>query len=89
MGAMSLCYADIEPPRFARQTEPPLCRQSLRYADSEPPRFARHTEPPLCRQSLRYADRTSAIAVNELPPYSTAFFKSLFLCAMKNFNNFF
>ena len=31
--AMSLCYADIEPPRFARQTEPPLCRQSLRYAD--------------------------------------------------------
>jgi len=31
--AMSLCNADIEPPRFARQTEPPLCRQSLRYAD--------------------------------------------------------
>ena len=23
---MSLCYADIEPPRFARQTKPPLCR---------------------------------------------------------------
>ena len=23
-----------EPPRFARQTEPPLCRPSLRYADS-------------------------------------------------------
>ena len=27
--AMSLGYADIEPRRFARQTEPPLCRQSL------------------------------------------------------------
>ena len=28
--AMSLCYADIEPPRFVRQTEPPLGRQSHR-----------------------------------------------------------
>jgi len=35
--AMILCYADIEPPRFARQTEPPLCRQCLHYAVNEPP----------------------------------------------------
>ena len=33
LDAMSLRYADIEPPRFAWQTEPPLCRPSLRYAD--------------------------------------------------------
>ena len=38
--AMSLCYADIEPPRFTSQTEPPLCRQSLRYAVNEPPHTA-------------------------------------------------
>ena len=55
--------------------EPSLCRH-------EPPRFARQTEPPLFRPSLRYA-------VNEPPPYSTAFYKSWFLCVKKNFNKFF
>jgi len=37
-------------------------------------------EPPDA-MSLRYA-------VNEPPPYSTAFFKSWFLWVMKTFNNF-
>ena len=55
--------------------EPPLCRH-------EPPRFARQTAPPLCRPCLRYA-------VNEPPPYSIAFYKSWFLCVIKNVNNFF
>ena len=54
--------------------EPLLCRH-------EPPRFARQTEPPLCRPHLRYA-------VNEPPPYNTAFFKSWFLFVTKNVNNF-
>ena len=61
------------PPREGRH-EPPLCRH-------EPPKFARQTEPPLCRPSFRYS-------VNEPPPYNTAFFKSLFLCVIKNFNTF-
>ena len=61
-------YLILQYPRLGR--EPPDA-MSLCYADIEPPRFARQTEPPLCRQSLRYA-------VNEPPPYSTAFFKSWF-----------
>ena len=37
--AMSLCYADTEPPRFAIQTEPPLYRPSLRYAVNKHPPY--------------------------------------------------
>ena len=42
--AICLRYADIEPHRFARQTEPPLCRPSLHYADQA---SAMQTVPPL------------------------------------------
>ena len=62
-----------EPPRFARQTEPLLSRPSLRYADRA---STMQTVPALCRLCLRYA-------VNEPPPYSTACFKTWFLCVMK------
>jgi len=77
--AMSLRYADIEPPRFARQTEPPLCRPSLHYADQA---STMQTKPPPCRSCLCYA-------VNEPSPYSTYIFKSWFLCVIKNVHIFF
>ena len=59
------------------------------YADTSLPDL-------LERSSLNYADQASAIcrpclcyAVNEPPLYSTAYFKSWFLCVMKHLNNFF
>ena len=67
--------------------EPPEA-MSLLYADTILPDLpgkpisTMQTKPTICRPCLRYA-------VNEPPLYSTSFYKSWFLCVMKNFNIFF